>query len=61
MARLTKRLIDDARPDSNRELRLWDDEPRGFGLRVKPSAVKSAFIQFRSPVNDRKRRDTVAP
>ena len=60
MAGLTKRLIDAAKPDSTRDFRLWDDNPRGFGIRIKPSGVKSFFVQYRSPITDKKRRLTIA-
>ena len=60
MAGLTKRLIDATKPDSKRDIRLWDDNPRGFGIRIKPSGVKSFFVQYRSPVTDQKRRFTIA-
>ena len=60
MGRLTKRLIDSTKPHPKKDIRLWDDDPRGFGVRVKPSGVKSFFIQYRSPVTDKKRRYTIA-
>ncbi len=60
MARLTKRKIDSAGPVSNREARLWDDDPRGFGIRIKPSGVKTFFVQYRSPVTGKKVRHTIA-
>lgn len=59
MAGLTKRLIDSTKPDPEREIRLWDDDPRGFGIRIKPSGVKTFFVQYRSPVTDRKVRQTI--
>ena len=59
MARLKKRDIDNARPDPGKTWRLWDDNPRGFGLYVKPSGVKSFFIQYVSPLTSKKRRYTI--
>ncbi len=59
MAKLTIRKIDATRPDPRREIRLWDDDPRGFGVRIKPSGVKTFFLQFRSPVDFEKRRLTL--
>jgi len=49
MAGLTKRLIDVTKSDPNRGLRLWNDDPRGFGVRVNPTWVVSLFVQHRSP------------
>lgn len=59
MAGLTKRLIDASKPENGKELRLWDDDPRGFGIRVKPSGVKTFFVQYRSPVTFKKVRLTI--
>lgn len=56
MAKLKKREIDSAQPLQGKTLRLWDDDPRGFGVYIKPSGVKSFFVQFLSPVTARKRR-----
>ena len=54
MSRLKKRLIDSTRPDPNKEIRLWDDDPRGLGIRIKPSGTKSFFVQYRSPEDFKK-------
>lgn len=59
MAGLTKRLIDATKIDPERDFRLWDDDPRGFGVRFKPSGAKSFFVQYRSPENFKKRRFTI--
>ncbi|MPY75461.1 MAG: DUF4102 domain-containing protein [Alphaproteobacteria bacterium] len=59
MAKLTKRTIDAARRNPPRELRLWDEDPRGFGVRIKPSGVATFFVQYTSPVTGRKVRYTI--
>ena len=46
MARLTKKIVDAANAQ-NAEYVLWDDELRGFGLRVHPSGVKSYLVKYR--------------
>ena len=48
MPKLTKRLIDAAKADTETgEAFLWDSEVKGFGLRVKPSGVKSFVLKYR--------------
>ena len=59
MAGLTKRLIDASTPEDGKEIRLWDEDPRGFGVRIKPSGVKTFFVQYRSPITFKKSRLTI--
>jgi Arm DNA-binding domain len=48
MAKISKTTIDKIEPDPDRDVFLWDDELRGFGVRVKPSGVKTFLIQYRN-------------
>ena len=48
MSRITKRLVDSLRPDPERDVWAWDDEIKGFAVRVKPSGHKSYMVQYRS-------------
>lgn len=47
MIKLTKRIVDAAQPKET-DYFVWDNETKGFGLRVLPSGVKSYLIQYRS-------------
>ena len=54
MAKLTIRTIQAAKP-GDRDIFIWDDKLPGFGLRVKPTGVKSFIIQYRNVHNVSKR------
>ena len=47
MAKITKRSVDGAAP-GEREYFIWDEELKGFGLRVYPSGRKMYLAQFRA-------------
>lgn len=47
MAKIRKRSVDAAAPGAE-EYFIWDDELRGFGLRVYPSGRKMYLAQFRA-------------
>jgi integrase len=49
MPRLTKRTVDDTRPDSSQRIYVRDDDLKGFGLTVTPSGAKSYFVEYRLP------------
>ena len=59
MSGLTKRLIDTARRAPPREIRLWDTDPRGFGVRIKPTGVATFFVQYTRAASGRKTRYTL--
>jgi integrase len=55
MPKIMIRTVDALQPASNRDVFAWDSELRGFGIRVKPSGVKTFLIQYRN-VEGRTRR-----
>jgi hypothetical protein len=48
MAKIMKRTVDGLQPEADRDVFAWDTELRGFGVRVKPSGVKTFLIQYRN-------------
>lgn len=65
MAKLTKRTIDAAKTDPERDYFIWDDEMPGFGLRVLKSGKKTYQVQYRHGGRTRRnsigRHGTVTP
>ncbi len=47
MARLTKRTLDALRPAAD-DYFVWDDELKGFGVRVSPKDAKTFLVQYRA-------------
>ncbi|MGF1630200.1 MAG: tyrosine-type recombinase/integrase [Kiloniellaceae bacterium] len=58
MPKLTKNLVASACA-KNGDLVLWDESPKGFGLRVKTSGAKTFIIQYRNR-SGRSRRYSIA-
>ena len=48
MGKITKRAVDALRAEADRDVFAWDTELRGFGVRAKPSGVKTFLIQYRN-------------
>ncbi|MBI9081853.1 MAG: integrase arm-type DNA-binding domain-containing protein [Pseudodesulfovibrio sp.] len=57
MAKITKKLVDAIKAGESDKFH-WDSQLSGFGVRVKPSGVKSFFVQFRNEAG-RSRRLTL--
>ena len=56
--RLTKSVVDKLKP-AEADYLLWDAELPGFGVRVKPSGVKSYLVQYRNRKTGVSRRKTI--
>lgn len=57
MPKLTKRVVEAIKP-SDREVIVWDDELRGFGVRVWPSGKRAYFVKYRTR-EGRQRKPTI--
>ncbi|WP_417819614.1 tyrosine-type recombinase/integrase [Terasakiella sp.] len=55
MPKLTKRLIDSLKP-TEQEYAVWDDELKGFGIRVSPKGNKTFQVYWRAGKRERKRK-----
>ena len=55
MPKLTKRIVESARPGQS-DLFLWDDHLPGFGLRLRPSGRRNFVVQYRTPEGRQRRR-----
>ena len=60
MPKLTKRVVEAAKPDPSRDLFLWDTQLPGFGLRVYPSGKRKYIVQYRTK-SKRQRRYVIGP
>jgi integrase len=47
MPKITKRFVDASAPRATGDYFKWDDEVKGFGLRVRPNGRKSYWLQYR--------------
>lgn len=48
MPKLTKRTVEALRPEPGRDVFAWDNELRGFGLRLRSTGGGSYIIQYRN-------------
>jgi integrase len=46
--KLTQRTVLGVKPDPSRDLYFWDADIPGFGLRVKPTGIRSFMVQYRN-------------
>lgn len=55
---LTKTTVDRLKPEAS-DYVVWDSGMSGFGVRIKPTGVKSALIQYRNRRTGASRRKTI--
>jgi integrase len=56
MQKLTKRFIDGLKPIVDKQVFHWDNELRGFGIRVAPSGRCTYIVQYRTQERRQRRR-----
>lgn len=54
MHNITKRLVETFKPGTT-EVFLWDAELKGFGVRIKPSGVRTYLVQYRTKAGGTRR------
>ncbi|MEH6526538.1 MAG: tyrosine-type recombinase/integrase [Sneathiella sp.] len=56
MPKLIKRFVDSAPlpQPGEKDIMLWDEEIKGFGIRIKPTGVKSYLVQYRNDGRSRR-------
>ena len=57
MPKITKRQVESLKAGGS-DVFAWDDELRGFGVRVKPSGLRSYLVQYRN-AHGRSKRLTI--
>ncbi len=55
MPKITKRFVESIVPDSEKTLKYWDSELKGFGLVVLPSGRRTYCIEYRNANRVKKR------
>ncbi|MFI5344624.1 MAG: tyrosine-type recombinase/integrase [Chlamydiales bacterium] len=46
--KLTKRVVESARPDPTKRIEIWDTDVTGFYVRIYPTGKMTYFLQFRN-------------
>lgn len=54
MPKLTKASVDRAAPGPTERF-LWDEDPKGFGVKIFPSGIKTFIFQYRTPEGQSRR------
>ncbi len=49
--KLTKRVVESAKPDPTKRTFLWDTDITGFSVRIYPTGKKTYFLQYRNNDN----------
>lgn len=58
--KITKQLVAAIKPEKGKDICVWDSQIKGFGVRVKPSGVRSFVVSYYAPgLHQKKRRMTV--